>query len=256
MQDIFETHSHYTLEQFDEDRIQLLQSLPQKGVCNVIDCAIDYKSAIKILDLCKQFDFMYMAVGIHPESVCDIQKDELEKIEQMLPNKKIVAIGEIGLDYYWDTPKDLQKEILIKQLDLAVKHNLPVILHDREAHQDMLDILSHYKDIRGVMHCYSGSSEMATQMLKNFKNLYFGIGGTVTFKNAKKVVQSVQTIGLDKIILETDCPYMAPTPFRGKRCDSSMISLVAEQIAQIKQTTTQDVLQTTKQNAKNLFNIQ
>ena len=249
---IFDTHAHYLSDRFDEDRHEVLANLQSKNVGNVVDCSVDYDSCVQSLKLAEKYDFLYTAVGIHPESVCNISPDEIEKIAQLIPHKKIVAIGEIGLDYYWDTPKDLQKFIFEEQLKLAKKCNLPVILHDRDAHQDFCEILAKYKP-RAVLHCYSGSAEMAKQLVKD--DYYFGFGGVITFKNAKKAVEAVEVIPLNRLLLETDCPYMAPVPFRGKRCDSSMICHIAEVMAEIKGVSYDEILEITNQNAKTLFNI-
>lgn len=248
---IFDTHSHYDDEKFTPFIDELFQRLPKCGVGGIITCGYDLSSSIRAIELAEKYDFVYAAVGMHPENIDNPY--ELSEIEQLLSHKKCVAIGEIGLDYYWrQDNKGLQKEIFIKQLELSLKYNMPVIIHDREAHGDTLDIIKKYKP-KGVLHSFSGSIEMAKELLK--LGMYIGIGGVITFKNAKKLPEVVAMLPDDKILLETDAPYLAPVPFRGKINNSAMIYLVAEKIAELKNTEPQKILNLTFKNALNLFKI-
>ena len=256
MDEIFETHAHYDDEAFDGDRDLLLQNLQNQGVCNIITAGADLKSSFDAIQISKKYEYIYAAVGIHPENIDESCFDEnyLEKLDNMISeNEKVVAVGEIGLDYHFKTDnKEKQKEVFINQIKLANKCGLPVLVHDREAHGDTMEILNNLKP-KGIVHCFSGSLEMAREVAK--LGMLLGIGGVVTFKNAKTIVEVVREIPLDFIVLETDAPYMAPTPFRGKRCDSSMIKYTAEKIAEIKSVSVSEVLNATKNNAKKLFGV-
>ena len=252
---IFDSHAHYDSEQFNEDREELLGSvLPQKGVCGVINMSADFESLAKTVSLCDQYDYFYGAVGIHPECAADLPENWLEEVESLLSHPKIVAIGEIGLDYHWEDacPRERQKEVFIAQLELAKKYNLPVVIHDREAHGDMMEILRKYKP-KGVVHCFSGSVELARETIA--LGMYIGLGGVVTFKNARHSVEVAADIPLDHLLTETDAPYMAPVPMRGKRCDSSMIPYDAAKIAEVRGITAQEVLTAGCENACRLFSI-
>ncbi len=248
---IFDSHAHFYDEKFDGLRDGLLESLPDLGVCGVINCGCDKESSIASITLSEKYSYMYSAVGIHPEFYDKLT--ELDEIEKLSSHKKCVAIGEIGLDYYWNPDKaEEQKELFEKQLLLADKLGLPVIVHDREAHGDTLDILKKYKP-KGVLHSFSGSPEMAREIVKI--GMYIGIGGVITFKNAKKLPEVVAEIPEDRILLETDAPYLTPVPFRSKLNHSAMIYLTAQKVAEIRGTTTEDVLNTSYSNAKRLFGI-
>ncbi len=260
---IFETHSHYTSERFKGHVHELLNTMQQNGVSHIVDCATDYSTALLVLELCEKYSFMYAALGIHPQ--CLIEEDsstvtmfkgdfekELCEIEKLLSHEKVVAIGECGLDYYWPVPKNKQNEMFIAHLQLAQKHNLPVIIHDREAHGDLYDIIKQYKP-KGVLHCYSGSEPDAQWITK--QGILLGVGGVVTFPNSKKLQETVQAISLEHLVLETDCPYLAPVPHRGKECNSAMIIHIAQKVAELKQIDVDEVLEVTKQNAMKLFNI-
>ena len=248
---IFDTHSHYDDQRFENGGNKLLEHLFKNGIDGIITCGCDIESSKKAIALSEQYDKMYAAVGFHPTNVPNSEPN-LEEIKAMLKHEKVVAIGEIGLDYHWDTPKDLQKKWFETELDLAVKLNTPVILHDREAHGDMYEILSKY-DVKGVMHCYSGSVEMAKGLLN--RGLYIGVGGVVTFKNGRKLQEVVEMLPRDRILLETDCPYLAPEPFRSKTCHSGLIAFTAEKIAEIRNESVEEVIAYTNENAKRLFNI-
>ncbi len=246
---IFDTHSHYTDEQFS-DRDELLTKLNrEKNVSEIITCGTDIESSKESISLAEKFPFVYAAVGFHPEVLtrCDTN---IPALRQLLTDK-VVAIGEIGLDYYWNKEnKEKQKEGFISQIKLAQELNLPVIVHDREAHGDTLEILKAYKP-KGVLHCFSGSTEMAKEIIK--LGMYIGIGGVITFKNAKNLPEVVETLPLDRILLETDAPYLAPVPFRSKRNDSSLIPYIAEKIGDIKGISKEEILKITRENAYNLF---
>ena len=248
---IFDTHAHYDDSRFDEDRDELISSLPQKGVSQIINCACDYKSCLTTLELSEKYDFVYSALGVHAHEAEELTDEDWEKILQLFKNKKAVAAGEIGLDYHYDfSPRDIQKEVFEKQLKLAQELDLPVIVHDREAHEDTLNLLKKYRP-KGVVHCFSGSAEMAKEIIK--LGMFIGIGGAVTFKNAKKPVEVVSEIPLDRLLLETDAPYMTPVPFRGQRCDSSHIAYTAEKIAEIKGMDAQQIIDICNENAQELF---
>lgn len=255
MENIFETHAHYDDEAFDEDREKLLEELPEKGVCGVITAGADLKSSVAAVHLAEKYPYIYAAVGIHPENISeDFNVASLYEFENLIEeHKKVVAVGEIGLDYHFrQDNKEIQKEIFLKQIELANKHSLPVLVHDREAHGDTMEILKKTAP-KGIVHCFSGSVEMAKEVVN--LGMYLGIGGVVTFKNAKTIVEVVREMPLDVMVLETDAPYMAPVPFRGKRCDSTMIKYTAEKIAEIKNVPVDEVLNTTKSNAIKLFGI-
>lgn len=249
---IFDTHAHYDDERFDGIRDELLSQLPEMGVGAVINCAVDLESAKQVLAIREKHPFCYCAVGFHPENMpdCEPQLDELRKAAEA---EGVVAIGEIGLDYYWDKSRtELQKRWFEAQLELAHELSLPAIIHDREAHGDTLTILKKHKP-HGVLHCFSGSAEMAAEVLKI--GMYIGVGGVSTFKNAKTVLEVIKLTPLERILLETDAPYLAPEPYRGKTCHSGMIIRVAEKIAEIKNISINEVLSVTRKNAKALFGI-
>lgn len=251
---IFDTHAHYDDKQFDLDRGQLLSAvLPEKGVVGVMNMGADLKGCYDTAELTRAYDYFYGAVGIHPECARVLPETWLSEIEKLASEPKIVAIGEIGLDYHWldECPKERQKEVFEAQLKLAEKLKLPVCIHDREAHGDIMDYLRRFKP-KGVVHCFSGSAEMAREVVK--LGMYIGLGGVVTFKNAKHSVDVAREIPLDRLLLETDAPYMAPVPYRGKRNDSSLIKYAAEKIAEIRGITPQEVCNASIENTKRLFN--
>ena len=248
---IFDTHAHYDDEVFSVDFDDLVFSLKQAGVGGIITCGCNKESSLKALKLAEKYDIIYAAVGIHPGNVDD--GDTINDIKPLLSHKKCVAVGEIGLDYYWrQDNKELQKEIFISQLQLAKEYNLPVLVHDRDAHADTLEILKAHKP-NGVVHAFSGSVEMAREITK--LGMYLGVGGVLTFKNAKALPSVVSDTPMDKILLETDAPYLAPEPFRGKTNHSALIQYTAEKMAEIKGISTDEVLALTFKNAKILFNI-
>lgn len=252
-QHIFDTHSHYDDEKFNPDREMLLSNLQSQGVSNVVSCGCDIETTQFNFDLAQKYDFMYFAAGFHPECLEGASLEDLEIIKKFAQNKKCVAIGEIGLDYHWmSSTKKVQKEFFTSQIELAADLDLPVIVHDREAHGDTLDILKTTKP-KGVVHCFSGSKEMAREIIK--LGMYIGLNGVVTFNNARKSLEVVRDIPLDRLVLETDCPYLAPVPHRGKRNDSSLIPFIAEKIATLLDMDAQELLNITNENAKKLYNL-
>lgn len=248
---IFDTHAHYDDERFDGMRDGLLESMHQNGVSGIVTCGCDKTSSEAALLLAEKYSFVYAALGIHP---CNIDSGTtVDDIRHLAAHKKCVAIGEIGLDYYWEPEKkDKQIEIFEQQLILAKELDLPVLVHDREAHEDTLNILLKHKP-KGVLHCFSGSVETAKQLVDI--GMYIGVGGVVTFKNARKLPEVVAAIPDNRLLLETDCPYLAPEPYRGKLCHSGLIALTAKKVAEIRNTSSENILNLSMQNAKSLFNL-
>ena len=248
---IFDSHSHYDDESFDEIRDCLLSELQNNGVCGIVTCGCDKASSQKAISLAEKYDYIYAAVGIHPDNI--YSGTTVEDIRLLAKAKKVIAIGEIGLDYFHnDENKAEQKKIFEEQILLAKELDLPVIVHDREAHADTLSILKKHKP-KGVLHCFSGSVEMAEEILK--LGMYIGIGGVITFKNARKLPDVAKMLPMDKMLLETDCPYLAPEPFRGKICHSAMIYYTAEKISEIKDISLNEILEKTAENSKKLFGL-
>lgn len=252
---IFDTHAHYDDEQFDGDREELLADMQTGGVGNIVNVSASVSSWERVLRLTEEYPFLYGAIGVHPDEVGELDEEQFRRMETLLDREKVVAVGEIGLDYYWDREKrDVQKQWFIRQLELARRKHLPVIIHSREAACDTMDILKeHAEGMKAVVHCYSYSLEMAREYVK--MGYWIGVGGVVTFKNAKKLKQVVEEIPLESIVLETDCPYLAPVPYRGKRNSSLYLNYVAEEIAQLKKITSQEVIQQTEKNAKQLYGL-
>ena len=249
---IFDSHAHYDDERFDEDREALLARLPQNGVAGVINCGTTLATSRTSIALAERFDYIYAAIGIHPEEAADATEADYDALLELYSHPKVVAVGEIGLDYYWDIPKNVQLESFERQLILANALGKPVIIHDREAHADTLSLLKKHRP-RGVMHCYSGSVETMEELLQ--LGFYIGLGGAVTFKNAKKPLSVAAAVPQDRLLLETDCPYMAPVPFRGKRNDSSLIAYVAATIADVRGEDAQALIDQCRENTALLFGI-
>ena len=252
---IFETHAHYDDEQFDMDREALLLSMPEQGVGTIVNVSATYASCQRVVDLVQKYPFMYAAVGIHPDEVGSLNEERFQQMKELCKQEKVVAVGEIGLDYYWDNEShDLQKEWFVRQLDLARELKLPVLIHSREAAADTMEIMKQYgQGLKGVIHCFSYSKEMAAEYVK--MGFYIGVGGVVTFKNARKLKETVEEIPLTSIVLETDCPYLAPVPYRGKRNNSAYIKYIAEEIAVIKGVSYEEVVEQTEKNARDLYNL-
>ena len=254
MNNIFDSHAHYTDKAFNDDRKELLGSLKESGICGVISCGADLDSSEKSVALAEKYDYMYCSCGVHPEEVDDLPDNYIDILRNMAKSEKCVAIGEIGLDYYWrQDNNELQKKVFEEQILLAKELDLPIIVHDRDAHEDTLAILKKHKP-KGVLHCFSGSVELAKEVLK--LGMYIGLGGAVTFKNARKPVEVAEMLPLDRLLLETDCPYMAPVPMRGKRNYSPYIEYVAEKIGEIKALDPQTVADKATENTKVLFGIE
>ncbi|KOR81290.1 hydrolase TatD [Bacillus sp. FJAT-21352] len=253
---LFDTHVHVNAEQFNEDLEDVIERAKEAGVDNMVVVGFDRPTIIRAMELIETYDFMYAAIGWHPVDAIDMTEDDLQWIEELSHHPKVVAIGEMGLDYHWDkSPKDVQMEVFRKQIRLAKKVGLPIIIHNREATADIVNILKEEEASRvgGIMHCFSGSAETALECIN--MNFYISLGGPVTFKNAKKPKEVAAAVPLDRLLIETDCPYLAPHPYRGKRNEPSYVKLVAEQIAEIKQLTIEEVSQATTENAKKLFGI-
>ncbi|MDP4120460.1 MAG: TatD family hydrolase [Bacillota bacterium] len=253
MQTIFDSHAHYDDEAFDNDRDELLIHLNESGVCGIVNNATDIKTSRFNVEFVKKYPFIYGTAGIHPECASNIHEEDYKELREILKEEKIVAVGEIGLDYYWkDVPKEEQLIVFERQLQLALEVDMPVIIHDREAHGDTFLLLSKYKP-KGFLHSFSGSVEMMREAVK--LGLSISLGGVVTFKNARHSVDVAREVPIDRLLLETDAPYLSPVPFRGKRCDSSMIRYTAEKIAEIRQTSTDEIIRQTRENAKKMFGI-
>lgn len=251
---LFDTHAHYYDRAFDADRDEVLSALPGSGVGLVLCPGCDLPTSREAIALAERYPHVYAAAGVHPEDALGLPENWLEEVERLTRHPKVKAIGEIGLDYYWkEVPRDLQKEVFRAQLTLATQLNLPVIVHDREAHGDCLAIVQDFPQVRGVFHCYSGSAEDARQLVKWGWHLSFT--GTITFKNARKAPEVIQAVPLERLMVETDAPYMAPTPYRGKRCDSRYVYRMAETIAEIKGLPVEEVVRITTENGKRLFAI-
>lgn len=249
---IFDAHCHYDDDWFDEDREELLKALPDYGVVGAIWNAVDLLSAEVIKDYAEEYPYIYYTAGFHPENLENIPENYREGIARFLNHKKCVAIGEIGLDYHWDIPKDLQLRVFEEQLILAKELDVPVVVHDREAHGDTMELLRKYKP-KGLMHCFSGSVELMREVMR--LGMSISLGGVVTFKNARHSVDCAREVPIDRLLLETDAPYMSPVPFRGKRNDSRNIAYVAEKIAEVRGMDAQELLDITSENTKKLFNI-
>lgn len=251
---IFDSHAHYDDRAFKDDLDQVIQKIQDAGVTNVINIGCNIDSSKRSIQLAKKYQSFYCSVGIHPLDCENLPNNYIDIIRNLAKEEKVVAIGEIGLDYHYKdsaTPKQQQK-VFEAQLCLAKDLDLPVIIHSREATQDMLMILKKYRP-KGVVHCFSGSAETARELLK--LDMYLGFTGVLTFKNAKKAKEAVIETPVDRLLLETDCPYMAPTPFRGTRCDSSLIEHTATAMALLKGVSTQEMINITNENTRKLFNI-
>ena len=252
-QNIFDSHAHYDDEQFAGDLKELLVSFPESGVCGVVSCGVSPETCAFSVPLSEKYPFIYAAAGFHPLNLREAPEDVKNALAPFFEHPKTVAVGEIGLDYHYEKETRAQQLVLFeRQLQFACERDLPVIVHDREAHADTLELLQKYKP-RGVVHCFSGSVEMAREVLK--LGMYIGLGGAVTFKNAVKPVEVAAMVPDDRLLVETDAPYMTPVPFRGKRCDSRYIAYTAERLAEIRGADTQELLDKTCQNAKDLFGI-
>jgi TatD DNase family protein len=252
---LFDTHAHMDDRAFDEDRLELIASLPEQGVALVMNPGCSLASSRDADDLSRKFDFLYAAVGSHPDAADEVNEEVLEEYRQLCRNNpKIKAIGEIGLDYHYeDIPREIQLKAFRAQMELAAELNLPVIVHERDAHADGMAVVDEFPTVKGVFHCYSGSAEMAAELVK--RGWYIGFTGVLTFKNARKALEVAASIPLDRLVLETDCPYMAPEPFRGKRNHPGYLYRMAERLAQLRGLSVEQIHQITTENGKRLYNI-
>lgn len=248
---IFDTHAHYMKSDFGEELETLLEELPKRGVERVLAIGVDFESSEEEIALTRRYPYIWAAAGIHPEYAAKVPEDWEERLECLLDDEKVVAIGEIGLDYHYpEPPRDVQRRIFIKQLEIAKRRDMPVVIHSRDASGDTLDILREYKP-RGVLHCFSGSAETAKEVVK--LGMYIGFTGVLTFKNSKKAWAACNEVPLDRLLLETDCPYMAPVPHRGEKSDSSMIKFTAAKMAEIKGVSTEEMIDLARENGERLF---
>ena len=252
---LFDTHAHMDDRAFDEDRAQLLESLPDQQIALLMNPGCSLESSRNAVKLAGSYDYIYAAVGSHPDVADEVNGEVLEEYKKLCKlNNKVKAIGEIGLDYHYeDIPRDVQKQAFRAQMALAAELDLPVIVHERDAHEDGMAIVKEFPQVKGVFHCYSGSAEMARQLVE--LGWYIGFTGVLTFKNARKAVEVAASIPLDRIVLETDCPYMAPEPFRGKRNDPGKLYRMAEKLAEIRGLSVEEIHRITVENGKRLYRI-
>ncbi|AEN92049.1 MULTISPECIES: TatD family hydrolase [Priestia] len=253
---LFDTHVHLNAEQYEDDLHEVINRALEKGVQNMVVVGFDEPTIKKAIQIAETYDFIYASVGWHPVDAIDMTDEHLAWIEELAQHPKVVALGEMGLDYHWDkSPKEVQKDVFRRQIRLARKVNLPIIIHNRDATEDVVTILKeeHVEEVGGIMHCFTGSIEVAKQCMD--MNMYISFGGPVTFKNAKKPKEVATELPLDKLLIETDCPYLTPHPFRGKRNEPGYVSYVAEQIAELKGITYEELADITTANAKKLFGI-
>lgn len=252
---LFDTHAHLDDASFDADRAELIAGLPEKGLGLVMNPGCSLSSSHAAVALAEQHDFIYAAVGSHPDAADQVNEDVIQEYRKLCKlHPKVKAIGEIGLDYYYeDIPRDVQKNAFRMQMALARELDLPVIVHERDAHEDGLAIVEEFPEVRGVFHCYSGSAEMAKILIK--KGWYIGFTGVLTFKNARKAVEVASSIPLDRIVIETDCPYMSPDPFRGKRNDPGKLYRMAEKLAELRGLSVEEIHRVTMENGKRLYRI-
>ncbi|MFD0677092.1 MULTISPECIES: TatD family hydrolase [unclassified Paenibacillus] len=251
-----DTHTHLNAPQFDEDRHDVIQRALESGISRIINVGFNRETIPSSIALAEQYDFIYSTVGWHPQDAKDMTADDLDWIEQLCAHPKVVAIGEIGLDYYWDTsPKDVQDRVFREQIRLARKLGMPIVIHNRDAHHDILQVLREEKasDVGGVMHCFSGSWETAKLCMD--MNFHISFGGPVTFKNAKQPKEVLEKVPLERLLIETDAPYLTPHPFRGKRNETAYVKLVAETAAELKGLTLEELARVTTQNAVTLFGL-
>lgn len=254
---IFETHAHYDDEAFNEDRDSLLQQMHKDGIDYIVNIGCSMDNSREIVQMIQKYDFLYGTVGVHPSDIDELTEADMKELEELSKKDKILAIGEIGLDYHYDNViKELQQKWFIAQLEVAKGRHLPVVIHSRDAAKDTLDIIKEYHNgvTPGIIHCFSYGVEMAREYLN--MGYYIGVGGVVTFKNAKKLKEVVEYTPLDRIVLETDAPYLAPTPYRGKRNCSLYLTYVAEEIAALKQVSVEEVCRATYQNALDVYNVE
>ncbi|QKJ38686.1 MULTISPECIES: TatD family hydrolase [Bacillus] len=253
---LFDTHAHLNAEQYNEDLEQVIERAKSEKVEKIVVVGFDRPTITRAMELIEEYDFMYAAIGWHPVDAIDMTDEDLAWIKELSQHEKVVAIGEMGLDYYWDkSPKDVQKEVFRRQIALAKEVNLPIIIHNRDATEDVVTILKEEgaAEVGGIMHCFTGSLEIAKACME--MNFYISFGGPVTFKNAKKPKEVVKDIPSDRLLIETDCPYLTPAPFRGKRNEPSYVKYIAEQIAELREISFEELAALTTENAKKVFRI-
>lgn len=253
---LFDTHAHLNAEQYNTDLEEVIERAKTEKVDRIVVVGFDRPTITRAMEMIEEYAFIYAAIGWHPVDAIDMTEEDLAWIKELSAHEKVVAIGEMGLDYHWDkSPKDVQKEVFRKQIALAKEVNLPIIIHNRDATEDVVAILKEEgaDEVGGIMHCFTGSIEVARECMK--MNFYLSFGGPVTFKNAKKPKEVVKEIPNDRLLIETDCPFLTPTPFRGKRNEPSYVKYVAEQIAELRGTTFEEIASITTENAKRLFRI-
>ena len=251
---LFDTHAHLNDPAFDPDRAELMAGLAEKGIGFVMNAGCSLESSKDIIKMAENYPWLYASVGSHPDSADEVNEAVIEQYRNLAKHEKVKAIGEIGLDYYYeDIPREIQKKAFRMQMELAKELDLPVIIHEREAHDDGMRIVKEFPTVKGVFHCYSGSAEMARQLVN--MGWYIGFTGVLTFKNARKAVETAASIPLDRIVLETDCPFMAPEPFRGKRNDPGYLPKMAEKLAEIRGISVEEAISATTENAKRLYRI-
>ena len=250
----FDSHAHYDARRFQEDQTQLLETMEAHQIGRIMNVGCDLTSSLQSIRLAEQYDFIYASVGSHPDDADHVDAGLVEMYRNLAAHPKVVAIGEIGLDYYYeDVPRAQQQEAFRLQMELARDLNLPVIVHQRDAYEDTLRIVDQFPEVKGVFHCFSGSLEYAKEVIK--RGWCVGFTGVITFKNARKAVEVAQWVPLNRLLIETDCPYMAPEPFRGRRCDSTMVPKMAEKIAELRGLPVETIAKITRENAMNLFGI-
>ncbi len=249
---LIDSHCHLDNERFNGDRDEVLARIEEK-LEFAVNIGYDLESSKRSVELAESHDYIYAAVGVHPTDI-GIYSDEVEaELEELAKHPKVLAVGEIGLDYHWMTdPKEKQQEIFRKQLEMARRVGKPVVIHTREATRDTLDILKEYPDVRGIVHCYPGSYESAAEVMDNY---YFGVGGVLTFKNSKKLKETVKKLPIDRIVIETDCPYLTPEPYRGKRNEPVYVEYIAQRIAEVKGISYEEVVRITNENTKKAYGM-
>jgi len=251
----FDSHAHYDNRRFQEDQAALLGSMAECGIGRIMNVGCDLTSSLQSIRLAEQYEFIYASVGSHPDDADKVDAGLVEMYRNLASHPKVLAIGEIGLDYYYeDVPRTKQQEAFRLQMELARELDMPVIIHQRDAYEDTLKIVDQFPSVKGVFHCFSGSLEYAKEVVK--RGWCVGFTGVITFKNARKAVEVAQWVPLDRLLIETDCPYMAPEPFRGRRCDSTMVSKMAEKIAQLRGLPVEQIAKITRENAMRVFRME
>lgn len=250
---IFDTHAHYDDRAFDDDRELLLKSMQEHGIGTIVNIGADMDSSARTVELTQKYPFIYGAVGVHPSDTADLSEEDMEQLRAWSRQDKILAIGEIGLDYHYPEPdRQIQKKWFIRQLELAKEEGLPVVIHSREAAEDTLKIMKEYgRGTGGVIHCFSYGKELAAEYVK--LGYYIGVGGVLTFKNAKKLAEAVEIVPMDRLVLETDCPYLAPEPHRGTRNNSQNLTYVVQRLAELKGVSCEEIIRQTEENARKMY---